>query len=209
MEPERGRYTIVSVWSYLRSVRVAGAVVTLIALVALVAAGTAIAAQSNVAIVDDAFSPPAVTVNVGDSVVWTNAGESPHTATANDGSFNSGRLDPGATFAHTFTTPGTFSYRCEFHSDMVGQVVVQAAAAPANPAAPAPAAPAAGTGAGGGTAPAGGAPAAGAAGAAGTAATAPNSAFEYGTAGLPVVLLGVALVAWAASLAGRRLWGER
>jgi hypothetical protein len=44
--------------------------------------------------------------------------------TAGDGSFDSGRLDPGEQFSHTFAQPGTFAYFCGFHPDMQGTVVV-------------------------------------------------------------------------------------
>src|SRR5690606_33036629 len=54
---------------------------------------------------------PDLTVSVGDTVSWTNRDAIPHTATASDGSFDSGTL--GATpFTHTFTAAGTFEYVC-------------------------------------------------------------------------------------------------
>jgi plastocyanin len=48
-----------------------------------------------------------------------------HTATANDSSWDSGTLAPGASFSRTFPTSGTFQYRCSIHPNMVGTVTVQ------------------------------------------------------------------------------------
>jgi plastocyanin len=79
---------------------------------------------ASVSIVDFAFDPGSVTVDVGGTVTWTNQGPSAHTATADDGSFDSGTLDAGGTFSFTFNTAGTFSYHCAIHPNMVGTVVV-------------------------------------------------------------------------------------
>jgi plastocyanin len=79
------------------------------------------------------FRPGTVTINVGDTVVWTNRGGA-HNVVADDGSFSSGSADGGDwAFSHTFTTPGTFDYHCEPHQflGMVGTVVVQGAGADA------------------------------------------------------------------------------
>jgi plastocyanin len=88
-------------------------------------ADTAAAAQVAVSIVNFAYDPNPVTVNVGDTITWTNNDGVPHTVTANDGSFQSGTLQPGQTFSFTFTAPGSIDYHCEFHANMSGQVVVQ------------------------------------------------------------------------------------
>jgi plastocyanin len=89
-----------------------------------------------VSIVDFAFQPTSIEVPAGSTVTWTNAGAATHTVTADDGTFDSGQLKPGANFSQTFTTPGTYTYHCEIHPQMTGTVVVTAAAAPAAPAAP-------------------------------------------------------------------------
>jgi hypothetical protein len=53
---------------------------------------------------------------VGATIIWTNTGAVAHTATADDGaSFDSGNLDPHATFSFTPDTRGTFPYHCTFH----------------------------------------------------------------------------------------------
>lgn len=70
------------------------------------------------------YSPALLTIHVGDSVTWTNVGSLPHTVTADDGSFDSGLLDVGASWTYTFNTPGTFPYHCVPHPWMKGTVVV-------------------------------------------------------------------------------------
>jgi plastocyanin len=77
-----------------------------------------------VQVIDFAFEPGTLTVPAGATVTWTNAGSRPHTVTADDGSFDSGRLDPGEQFSQTFDQPGTFAYHCGFHPDMQGSIVV-------------------------------------------------------------------------------------
>ena len=73
------------------------------------------AAQVNVSMTPTAFSSAHITINAGDSVVWTNTDSMPHTVTATDSTFNSGTLQPGQVYSRTFTTPGTYSYYCVLH----------------------------------------------------------------------------------------------
>jgi LPXTG-motif cell wall-anchored protein len=86
------------------------------------------AASTGVTISDFKFAPGTVTVNVGDTVTWSNSGPTGHSATANDGSFDTGVLAKGSSGSHTFSQAGTFSYVCTPHPFMKGTVVVQAAA---------------------------------------------------------------------------------
>jgi plastocyanin len=87
------------------------------------------AASAGVTISDFKFSPTGVTVNVGDTVTWSNSGPTAHTATANDGSFDTGLLQKGGSGSHTFSQAGTFSYFCKPHPFMKGTITVVAAAA--------------------------------------------------------------------------------
>ena len=87
------------------------------------------ASDPNVTISDYKYTPPTITIHVGDKVTWNNDGPSSHTATANDGSFNTGVLSKGASASHTFTQTGTFGYYCQIHPFMHGTIVVLAAAA--------------------------------------------------------------------------------
>jgi len=87
------------------------------------------AASTGVTISDFQFSPASVTVNVGDTVTWTNNGPTPHSATSSSGVFDTGIMDAGQSGSHTFTEAGTFAYICTPHPNMHGTIVVQAAAA--------------------------------------------------------------------------------
>ena len=66
-----------------------------IATMLLVGGGVALAATRAVAISDFAFSPRTLTINVGDRVTWTNSDQVAHTATANNGAFDTGLIDQG------------------------------------------------------------------------------------------------------------------
>jgi LPXTG-motif cell wall-anchored protein len=88
----------------------------------------AIAAGSGgVTIADFSFAPATLTVDQGDTVTWVNNGPTPHSATANNGSFNTGILKAGQSASHTFAQAGTYSYFCQPHPFMKATIVVQAA----------------------------------------------------------------------------------
>src|SRR4051794_4358169 len=73
------------------------------------------------------FVPPDITINVGDTVLWTNTFSVAHDTVAFDGTWASPLLGRGQTFSFTFTRAGTFDYFCTPHLDvgMVGVVRVQ------------------------------------------------------------------------------------
>ena len=104
-----------------------GAVITVLLTGSLVLALPAWAA--SVSAVEYRFSPPALTISVGQSVTWTNAGKVPHTTTSDGNLWDSGALNPGQSFTFTFRSAGTFSYHCQFHRalGMVGVIVVRSA----------------------------------------------------------------------------------
>jgi plastocyanin len=81
-------------------------------------------ASASVTMADFFFSPTSVTVAVGDTVTWHNTGQAPHTATADDGSFDTGTINPGSSGSHTFSSAGTFSYICTIHPNMKATVRV-------------------------------------------------------------------------------------
>ena len=83
------------------------------------------AAPGSVTIKDFAFSPRTITVNVGESVTWSNAGPSAHSATGSG--FDTGTFAKGGSRSETFTETGTFSYICTPHPFMKGTVRVVAA----------------------------------------------------------------------------------
>jgi len=90
------------------------------------------------------FDPDAVNINNGETIAWQNAATSAHTATFNPAAgspliasnvllpegvatFDSGDLEPGKTWSHTFTTPGTYKYICIRHASLgeLGTVIVK------------------------------------------------------------------------------------
>ena len=77
-------------------------------------------------IVDFEFTPPDITVAAGTEVTFTNDDTSPHTATADDDSFDTGKLDDGGDSGSVkLDEPGTYSYFCEFHPTMKGTIEVE------------------------------------------------------------------------------------
>jgi plastocyanin len=70
----------------------------------------------------DAVSPQHLDVLVGDTVHWTNDSVRTHTVTADDGSFDSGRLVPRATFSRAFAAAGDTPYHCVIHPFIRGDV---------------------------------------------------------------------------------------
>jgi plastocyanin len=82
------------------------------------------AASSGVIIKNFKYSPSTSSVHVGDTITWTNQDIAPHTATAKDGSFNTGTINKGKSGSHTFTTAGTFPYICSIHPSMKASVTV-------------------------------------------------------------------------------------
>jgi LPXTG-motif cell wall-anchored protein len=85
------------------------------------------ASPGSVTIKDFAYGPAAATVTAGDSVTWTNNGPTRHSATAKNGSFDTGLLAKGKSASHTFTQAGDVAYVCSLHPFMHGTVHVVAA----------------------------------------------------------------------------------
>jgi hypothetical protein len=88
-------------------------------------AAPALAATRHVTIAGFAYSPNSVTVNVGDTVTWTNNDGVGHTATGSG--FDTGTISAGASKSVTFDAAGTFAYHCTIHPSMTGTVVVRTA----------------------------------------------------------------------------------
>ena len=75
------------------------------------------------------FSPSRIVVGVGDTVTWMDmAGAQTTTADAGQAEYwDSQTMSEGQSYAHTFDTPGSYSYYSKsFDHGMVGRVVVQA-----------------------------------------------------------------------------------
>ena len=93
------------------------------------------AGANSIAIIDNSFDPPEITVTVNTEVAWTNQGSAPHSVNGSQ-AFDSNPdcnaanfdkcLQPGQAFRHTFTTAGRFAYVCDIHGPLMsGAIVVQ------------------------------------------------------------------------------------
>jgi len=78
-----------------------------------------------VEIVEFAYEPEEITVPAGTTITFTNQDVAPHTATADDTSFDTENLEQGDSAEETFDEPGTYPYFCRFHVFMKGSVIVE------------------------------------------------------------------------------------
>jgi plastocyanin len=85
--------------------------------------GEAVRAE-KVEIVGFSYDPDPVVIQEGGKVIWINKDKEPHTATADDGSFDTGPIEEGKLKSETFKEPGTYTYHCEIHPQMHGTVEV-------------------------------------------------------------------------------------
>ncbi len=79
------------------------------------------------------FTPAHIVVPVGTTVTWLQKGAFPHSATADDGTFDSGVMQTGGKFSFTFKKTGKFTYHCDPHPFMIGEVDVVPAGMPLPP----------------------------------------------------------------------------
>ena len=87
------------------------------------------AAGVTVDMANFAYQSNNITVPVGTTVTWVNKDEVRHSATAADGTFDTGLFDPNGQASVTFDTPGTYLYYCLLHGEpdgngMVGTITV-------------------------------------------------------------------------------------
>jgi flagellin-like protein len=86
----------------------------------------------TVSIMGSTYSPENLTINVGDTVRWrlvqysSDPNNYQHSTTADNGDWDSGLMNLGSTFTHTFTTAGAYGYACSVHPLMTGNVTVVA-----------------------------------------------------------------------------------
>ena len=64
------------------------------------------------------FSPPSIVVEVGDRITWINQDIVPHTATAADGSWDTGEIAANARAELVVRASFGESYYCRFHPSM-------------------------------------------------------------------------------------------
>ena len=125
--------------------RLTGVGVTLgLALVLIGPALVAAAAPVTVETLASTFSPATLTHEVGSKVMFKNTSTFPHTATADDGSFDTGLIKVGETKSIVLLKVGKFPFYCQYHGaaggvGQSGTITVTAAAAVV--ATPAPAKP--------------------------------------------------------------------
>jgi plastocyanin len=74
---------------------------------------------------DKAYEPNPIEILAGVSVVWTNDDNVSHSVTAINGEFDSGIMQAGDIFDHTFDKVESYDYYCMLHPSMVGRVLVQ------------------------------------------------------------------------------------
>lgn len=78
-------------------------------------------ATATVQVVDNDFEPPHAELTAGDTMTWRWQGSSDHNLVG-DGFESPVQRD--GTFAHRFSEPGTYEYRCTLHGGMDGTVTV-------------------------------------------------------------------------------------
>jgi plastocyanin len=66
------------------------------------------------------YMPNPSTVSANSQVTWNNNDIAPHTATATDGSFDTGIINVGSSGSATVKTQGSVPYRCTIHPWMNG-----------------------------------------------------------------------------------------
>jgi len=82
-------------------------------------------ASESVAIRDFAFNPGNLQVPVGAKVTWTNYDDAPHTASAKDGTWDTGILNKGESKTLTLDKAGDYTYYCTVHPSMVARLQVR------------------------------------------------------------------------------------
>lgn len=73
----------------------------------------------------NSVTPPMIDVVTGATVKWTNDSVRVHTVTADDGTFDSGRMATDDTYTRRFDTPGAVPYYCALHPGIQGVVTVR------------------------------------------------------------------------------------
>lgn len=96
----------------------------LVVATALLPAGAARADDVAVHIDNFVFEPAQLTVKAGQTVIWTNRDDIPHTVVC-AGKFRSKTMDTDGTFTFTFTSAGEYKYFCSLHPHMTGVIKVE------------------------------------------------------------------------------------
>lgn len=89
------------------------------------ASSSRVAGNGTLTIKNFMFMPADVAVKAGTRVTWTNHDSSPHTATANQGAFDTGAIKDGQSMSVTLRKAGVYAYHCDFHPFMKGSITVR------------------------------------------------------------------------------------
>ena len=74
--------------------------------------------------VSEFYIPSVISVNLGETITWTNEDDTEHTVTSRtNGIFNSGLFGTNQSFSHQFSIDGTYEYFCQLHPWMTGTVI--------------------------------------------------------------------------------------
>ncbi len=79
----------------------------------------------TVVIAEMKFVPDTLTVAPGDTIVWVNKDFFPHTATAQNKSFDSREIAMSKSWKYVATKKGAFPYICTLHPTMKGSLIVK------------------------------------------------------------------------------------
>lgn len=107
-------------------------VAALVATFSLLFASAPEAAEPNRVVIEInalKFAPQKPVLGVGDVVIWKNNDIVPHTATALDGSWDSGTIEPGAQWQTTVTAKMLTGYFCQFHPMMAATLAAKSTTA--------------------------------------------------------------------------------
>ena len=80
--------------------------------------------QYTVEIKDDKFSPSTLHLRPGDLVVWINRDTGPHTATAYDGSWDTGEIGQDQRAVVVVSPSKGGDYFCRFHPEITGKLQI-------------------------------------------------------------------------------------
>lgn len=69
------------------------------------------------------FNPDSLTINKGDTVIWTNQDAMPHKISGSG--FVSNNLSNGQSYSFTFKDAGNYEYICSIHPSMKGKIIVK------------------------------------------------------------------------------------
>jgi plastocyanin len=81
---------------------------------------------ATVTATDNQYDTASVTAAPGGAVTFVNAGSNPHTITADEDEFDTGRVSGGSQAEVTAPSePGSYAFHCDVHPAMTGTLVVE------------------------------------------------------------------------------------